>query len=158
MKKPFGILTLFTALALTLLSSCGAAKWPNERFIKKYKYEQLVIPQSGTMDDGTEFSYSQVDQHPMYPEGMNGLIKHIQKTLKYPDEARRNYIQGKVFVSFVIEKDGYVSNVEVVRKVHPTIDAEAKRVIKTLDRFIPGYVDGDPVRFSYTVPLNFKLQ
>jgi protein TonB len=76
----------------------------------------------------------------------------------YPQKARQLNIQGKVYVSCIIEKDGYVSEVMVVRSVDPELDAEAVRVIKMMPRLEPGKVDGKPVRIRYTIPINFRMK
>ena len=84
--------------------------------------------------------------------------KWIAKNVKYPMIAQENNIQGKVFVQFVIEKDGSVSDVKVARSVDPSLDKEAIRVVKAMPKWKPGKQRGKPVRVSYTVPINFQLQ
>ena len=93
---------------------------------------------------------------PQFPGG--SVQKWIAKTVKYPMIAQENNIQGKVFVQFVIEKDGSVSDVKVARSVDPSLDKEAIRVVKAMPKWKPGKQRGKPVRVSYTVPINFQLQ
>lgn len=81
-----------------------------------------------------------------------------EEQVKYPMIAQENNIQGKVFVQFVIEKDGSVSDVKVARSVDPSLDKEAIRVVKAMPKWKPGKQRGKPVRVSYTVPINFQLQ
>jgi protein TonB len=87
------------------------------------------------------------------------IMSFIAANFSYPTEARKNKIEGRVFVNFIIEKDGSISNVEIARSAHKLLDDEAERVIKKLPRFAkPAYDDGKPVRMQYTVPINAKLQ
>lgn len=81
----------------------------------------------------------------------------LKKNLSYPKEAKKNKIEGKVIVSFVIEKDGSISNVSIVQSVHPSLDEEAVRVVKLLGKFQPAYLEGNPVRFYYKLPITFSL-
>ncbi len=86
------------------------------------------------------------------------LMKFIAKNVNYPEMARQMGLQGKVFVSFVIEKDGKVSNVEVARSVDQTLDKAALDVVKKFPTMKPAKQSGRPCRMGYTVPINFKLQ
>lgn len=94
---------------------------------------------------------------PMFPGGDDSLRKFIQKSVKYPEVAKENGIQGKVFVQFVINGRGKVEQVKVVRGVDPSLDKEAVRIIEALPAWQPGKQRGKPVKVSYTVPINFKL-
>ena len=98
-----------------------------------------------------------VGQMPSFPGGDRELMEHIAKNIKYPQEARDKEIQGRVFIGFVIEKDGSVSNVKVLRGISKECDAEAVRVISSLPKWKPGMHEGKPVRVSYQIPINFKL-
>ena len=86
-----------------------------------------------------------------------GVMRHVVKETKYPSKARRKGIQGQVIVRFVVERDGSVGDIKVVRPVHPLLDEEAVRVVKTFPDFSPGLKRGKPVRVSYNLPLNFAL-
>ena len=110
---------------------------------------------------GDEYSgesevFAVVEEMPRFPGG--NVQKWISKHIKYPMVAQENNIQGKVFVQFVIEKDGSVSNVNVTRSVDPSLDKEAIRVIQSMPKWIPGKQRKKPVRVSFTVPINFQLQ
>lgn len=87
-----------------------------------------------------------------------GIMKHIAHSFRFPEAARQNGIQGRIYISFVIEKDGAISNVYVPRGVHQTLDLEGMRVICDLPQMIPAQQRGKPVRMQYTVPINAKLQ
>ncbi len=90
-------------------------------------------------------------------EGDLELRKHIAQSIKYPEIARENGIQGRVFVSFVVNQKGKVNNVKIARGIDPALDKEAVRVIENLPDFAPGKQRGKAVKVSYTVPINFKL-
>ncbi len=102
--------------------------------------------------------FTAVEEQPQYPGGIEELYKYISRNLHYPEMAAQNNIQGRVFVKFVVEKDGSVSQVSVARGKDPDLDREAVRVVKTLPKFIPGKMNGQNVRVWYTLPINFKLQ
>ena len=98
-----------------------------------------------------------VEDMPKFPGGENAMRKFITNSLKYPEIAVENDIQGKVFVSFVVKKDGSVANAKIARGVDPSLDKEALRVINSLPKWKPGIQHGNPVNVSYTVPINFTL-
>jgi len=87
----------------------------------------------------------------------DGVMRHVVQETRYPGKARRKGIQGQVIVRFVVERDGSVGDVEVLRSVHALLDAEAVRVVRTFPPFTPGMQRGKPVRVMYSLPLNFSL-
>jgi TonB family protein len=99
-----------------------------------------------------------VDQMPEFTGGVEALRNFIAQSVKYPTEASGKGIQGKVFVSFVVNKDGSVSNAQIARGVDPSIDAEALRVVNSLPKWTPGKHGGKVVAVQYTIPINFALQ
>ncbi len=99
-----------------------------------------------------------VDVMPEYPGGNNELLKYISDNLKYPAEAQDNNIQGKVTLKFVVNPDGSVNRIEVIKGVHQSLDNEAIRVIGSLPRFIPGRQGGIPVPVWFTIPVVFQLK
>ncbi len=99
-----------------------------------------------------------VEEMPEFPGGVVALRTYLAQAVKYPVIAQENGIQGKVYVNFVVNKDGSVSNAKIARGVDPSLDAEALRVVSTLPKWKPGKQRGAPVRVSYTVPINFQLQ
>ncbi len=98
-----------------------------------------------------------VEQMPVFPGGDLGLMKFIQKTVKYPAIAKENDITGKVYVSYVVNKKGKVTSVKIVRSVDKYLDAEALRVVKLLPYKTAGMQRGKPVNVQYTIPINFTL-
>ena len=101
--------------------------------------------------------YQIVEEMPQYPGGEKAMMEYVAKNVKYPQEAKDKEIQGRVFVSFVIEKDGSVNEVKVMRGIGGGCDEEAVRVIIGMSKWKPGKQDGKPVRVSYMMPINFKL-
>lgn len=99
-----------------------------------------------------------VEEMPEFPGGDAELRKYIAVNIKYPEIAKENGIQGRVFVQFVVNAKGHVTDVKVVRGVDPALDAEAVRVVQTMPGWKPGKQRGKAVRVSYTVPINFTLQ
>jgi protein TonB len=99
--------------------------------------------------------FSIVENMPEFPGGELALHRFIANTVKYPLIAMENGIQGKVYVTFVVERDGSVSNVKILKGVDPSLDNEALRVMKMLPKWIPGKQGGKTVRVSYNVPINF---
>jgi TonB family protein len=101
--------------------------------------------------------YQIVEQMPQYTGGEEAMMKYVAENIKYPQAAKDKNISGRVFVSFVIEKDGSVSNVKVVRGIGGGCDEEAARVIKEMPKWKPGMQKGKPVRVNYMMPIFFKL-
>ena len=102
--------------------------------------------------------YKSVEQMPRFPGGEVALMRYLQENIKYPPEAAKKDIEGRVVVQFIIEKTGEVGEVKVVRPISEELDAEAVRVVKTLPKFEPGRQDGEAVSVWYTLPISFKLQ
>ena len=94
---------------------------------------------------------------PEYPGGINKLMEYLSKNIEYPKAARESGIQGRVFVSFIVEKDGSISNVKVIRSIGGGCDEEAVRVVKAMPKWKPGKQRGKAVRVSYMLPVVFKL-
>lgn len=99
-----------------------------------------------------------VEQQPMFPGGPTALMKFLNENTKYPVVAQENGVQGRVTVQFVVEKDGSVSDVHVLKGVDPSLDKEAVRVVKSMPRWTPGKQNGITVRVNYRVPVLFRLQ
>ena len=103
------------------------------------------------------FQFAVIEDKPEFPGGMAKLMQYLGKNTKFPQIAKENCIQGRVFIQFVIDKKGKVVNVEVVRGVDPYLDKEALRVVKAMPSWKPGKQRGKAVKVSYIVPINFKL-
>ena len=107
--------------------------------------------------EGANAVFFIVEDMPEFPGGDEALRKYIANTINYPDFAKKEGIEGKVYVSFVVEKDGSVGDAKIERGVDPSLDKEALRVVKALPIWKPGKQRGEAVRVQYTVPLNFAL-
>ena len=99
-----------------------------------------------------------VEQMPSFPGGNGALLEYLATHVKYPVVAQENGVQGRVIVSFVVERDGSITDVRVVRSVDPSLDREAARVVSSMPRWTPGKQNGSAVRVKYNVPVSFRLQ
>lgn len=99
-----------------------------------------------------------VEQMPSFPGGPSALMEWLSNNVKYPVVAQENGVQGRVVVSFVVERDGSITDVKVVRGVDPSLDREASRVVRAMPRWNPGKQNGSAVRVKYNVPVAFRLQ
>lgn len=98
-----------------------------------------------------------LDEEPQYPGGESALTKYINRSREYPRRAYRNRVQGRVTCGFVVNTDGSISNIEVIRGVDPDLDREAVRVISGMPRWLPGRLSGTTVPTYYTVTVPFRL-
>lgn len=110
-----------------------------------------------TQPDGDDV-YVIVENMPIFPGGEEALRNYVTNNIQYPEEAHKQGIQGRVFVCFIIGTNGAVQNVKVARSVHPLLDAEAVRVVKSMPKWTPGQHRGKTVKVSYTIPINFSLK
>jgi TonB family protein len=106
---------------------------------------------------GQDTSHFSFEIMPEYPGGEKAMNEFLVKTIKYPRKANRKGIQGQVILSFIVEKDGSVTNITVQKSVHELLDTESVRVLKLMPKWNPGYQDGEPVRVSFNLPLLYKL-
>ena len=102
--------------------------------------------------------YDVAEYMPEFPGSAVALFEYLSRNIKYPVVAEENGIQGRVVCQFVVEKDGSITDVRVVKSVDPSLDKEAQRVVKSMPRWIPGKQNGSAVRVKYTVPVTFRLQ
>lgn len=98
-----------------------------------------------------------VEVMPQYPGGQTAMLQYMMKNIKYPKQAMKEGIQGRVTVSFIVEKDGRVTNVRLLRSVQSALDKEAVRVVKSMPKWSPGKHNGKPVRVRFNIPVMFKL-
>ena len=122
-----------------------------------YHIDRSVETTKTKMQPDENGVYQIVEEMPSFPGGEQALIDYVSKNVVYPQEARDKEISGRVFVSFVVEKDGSVNEVKVMRGIGGGCDEEAVRVIKSMPKWKPGKQEGKPVRVSYMMPINFKL-
>lgn len=113
---------------------------------------------TGNYEEEENVVFQVVETMPSFPGGDADLFKYLSDNVKYPVIAQENGIQGRVICQFVVNRDGSIVDVEVVRPVDPSLDKEAIRVIKSMPRWTPGRQRGKAVRVKYTLPVNFRLQ
>ena len=114
-------------------------------------------PPKAVEEEATEEIFVVVEHQPEFPGGMSALMKFLSDNIKYPVIAQENGIQGRVITTFVVERDGSITDINVVRGQDPSLDKEAVRVIKTMPRWKPGQQRGKPVRVRFTLPVQFRL-
>lgn len=119
----------------------------------------VIAPPVQVVEEEEEVVFVIVETMPEFPGGQQALFKYLSENVKYPAIAQENGIQGRVICQFVVNKDGAIVDVEVVRSGgDPSLDKEAIRVIKSMPKWKPGKQRGKAVRVKYTVPVNFRLQ
>jgi protein TonB len=118
--------------------------------------EVIAQPEPPKQEENKVFDV--VEQMPSFPGGNSALMQYLSSNVRYPVVAQENGVQGRVVVSFVVEKDGSITDVNVVRGVDPSLDKEAARVVRSMPNWIPGKQNGSAVRVKYNVPVSFKLQ
>lgn len=134
-------MTRFIALAITLIGFTQIG----------FSYD---IP---TDTSKTGMIFDMPEQMPEFPGGGDAMEQFINKNIKYPAEAKSKNIQGKVYVQFIVEKDGSISDVAIRRGTNKLLDAEAMRVVKLMPNWKPGSMRGKTVRVRYTLPISFSL-
>ena len=117
---------------------------------------EVIILDTQKVD--TNFIYDVVEEMPTFPGGQQKLLEYISENLKYPKELAEICVEGRIICSFIVERDGSLSNIKVERKVDPFLDREALRLVKSMPRWKPGKQQGVPVRVRYLLPIKFRLQ
>lgn len=125
--------------------------------LNKMTIKEEIIQEPKVVDD-QPMNIAMVEQKPEFPGGEAAMYKWLGDNIVYPSAASEDGISGRVVVEFVVGKDGSISNVHVVRSRHPALDKEAVRVIKNMPKWIPGRNNGQAVKVTYTLPVNFRLQ
>ena len=120
--------------------------------------EEYVAPEVVEEEVVEQEIFQIVEEMPAFPGGEAKLMEYVGKNIKYPQIARETGIQGRVFIGFVVEPDGSVSNVKLLRGIGGGCDEEAMRVVKSMPKWKPGKQRGKAVRVSYQIPVFFKLQ
>ena len=105
-----------------------------------------------------EEPFNVVEDMPAFPGGMDAMIQFLSSNIQYPADAQKQKVDGRVLVNFVVEKDGSITEVKVIKPTFPSLDAEAVRVVKAMPKWKPGYQRGQAVRVQFTMPINFSLK
>ena len=154
-------LFVLPAFALLVAGNISCSQGASEKQDAK---EEVVAPVSPEAKEAPADSTAKeevfmvAEQMPEFPGGMKEMLKFLQENVKYPENAMKNNVQGRVIVQFVIEKDGTPTEFKVLRSVDPDLDAEALHVMKAMPKWKPGMQKGQVVRVKFTVPVSFKLQ
>ena len=159
-KSRFGAWKMLAALpvaALLMMVGCNPATEKavdQEEIPSEYSGEDKSAP----MDADTDQVFQVVEVDPEFPGGMEALTKYLSENIKYPEQAKKDKIQGKVYISFVVEKDGSVADAKVLRGIGGGCDEEALRVVNAMPKWTPGKQRNTPVRVQFNLPIVFKLQ
>lgn len=142
------LLVTISLLGTTILfSSCSSAL-----------LKQVIAANANkTTTDDNQLVFNVVDEPPLFPGGEGAMYEFLGKNMTYPSDAQKKKIQGMVVCQFVVERDGTIENVKIVRSVAPSLDKEAMRVVKSMPKWIPGTKHGRTVRVKYTIPITFRL-
>jgi protein TonB len=155
MKSPISICIVLLLCFSTLASAQRELRSPEE--LKKENYQE-VRELGSTIRVEENDSVKRVEVLPMYPGGLNGVLQFVAENTKYPKKARKKGYQGKVIVSYVIEKDGSVAEITVVKSAHELLDEAAVKMISKMDKWHPATQRGKPVRVMLLQPVAFRLE
>lgn len=160
-KTRFGawkVLAALPVVALLMMVGCQPAESPKDdtTAVTPQKEEPVYDMGPTQLADGEEANV--VDESPEYPGGMEALYKYLAENIHYPEQAKNDQIQGRVVISFVVEKDGGISDAKVVRGIGGGCDEEALRVVNAMPKWTPGKMRGEVVRVNFHLPITFKLQ
>lgn len=132
-------------MILSLMALCGFTTLMAQKTVVSQKEQQDEV-------------FSVVEQMPSFPGGDMAMMEFLRDNMKYPADAEKQKVEGRVVVQFIVEKDGSLSHVNVLRSAFPSLDEEAVRVVESMPRWEPGIQKGHPVRVKYVIPITFKLK
>lgn len=139
MKTKIGFLLLCLAFNLSAMAQSDEA-------IRQFdEYQKKIAKQAG------------LDHMPRFPNGTRALFDFLNENIQYPIEAGKKKIEGRVLITFVVNVDSTINEVEIIQRVHPLLDAEALRVVKAMPKWEPATKGGVPVRVKYTIPISFVI-
>ena len=151
MKREKFVMMIVVLLMMTVGDIACAQNVP--LIIDPDKVDQYLAERKDTIN-----VYDCVEQMPSFPGGSQKLKEFIEENLRYPKELEESCVQGRVIVRFIVERNGKLSNVKVVKSVHPVLDKEALRIVKLMPRWIPGRQNGITVRVKFYIPIIFRLK
>ena len=159
-KTRFGAWKVLAALPVAALLMMVGCKPATEKAVdpEEIPFEYSGEDKSAPMDADTDQVFQVVEVDPEFPGGMEALTKYLSENIKYPEQAKKDKIQGKVYISFVVEKDGSVADAKVLRGIGGGCDEEALRVVNAMPKWTPGKQRNTPVRVQFNLPVVFKLQ
>lgn len=150
------VIVVPAALILTLIFSISVT----DRVIAQTDSEAKKVEKAQepvTKSQKDEEIFTVVEEMPSFPGGKDAMFKFISTNIKYPESARKNGVHGRVFISYVVEKDGKINDVEIIRGFDKECDAEALRVVKMMPNWNPGKEKGKAVRTKFNLPIAFML-
>lgn len=130
----------------------------NDEGAEVFKAKEIIVQEAEKPKEEETKVFDVVEQMPSFPGGMGALMQYLSSHIKYPVVAEENGIQGRVICTFIVERDGSITDTRVARSVDPSLDKEAVRVINSMPRWIPGKQNGSACRVKFTLPVTFKLQ
>lgn len=151
MKREKFVMMIVVLLMMTVGNIACAQNVP--LIIDPDKVDEYLAERKDTIN-----VYDCVEQMPSFPGGSQKLKEFIEENLRYPKELEETCVQGRVIVRFIVERNGKLSNVKVVKSVHPALDKEALRIVKLMPRWIPGRQNGITVRVKCYIPIIFRLK
>jgi TonB family protein len=146
-------LRILASILVPALSVSVAAQVAAE----EVKYGVVITEQAPQSEEAEGVVFTIVEQMPQYPGGQDGMMRYLGGNIKYPEEASEAGIEGVVYVTFVVEKDGAVGEARVLRGIGGGCDEEAVRVVRAMPKWEPGMQRGKPVRVQYNLPIRYKL-
>jgi TonB family protein len=150
--KSYGEKAKYGALIITTVK--------HQKEIDNEEYPTRIIGANSTIDLGfakTDNVFDEVDEMPQFPGGMAGLMQYLSTNVRYPEDAKESGAQGRVIVSFIVEKDGSISYARVTKPTYSSLDDEALRVVSNMPKWTPGKQNGEAVRVKYSIPVSFRL-
>ena len=150
--KSYGEKAKYGALIITTIN--------NQEEKDNEEYAARVIGANSSIDLGftkPDNVFDEVDEMPQFPGGMAGLMQYLSSSIRYPIDAKESGAQGRVIVSFIVEKDGSISNARVTKPTYSSLDEEALRVISAMPKWTSGKLNGEAVRVRYSIPVSFRL-
>ena len=151
MKREKFVMMIVVLLMMTVGNIACAQNVP--LIIDPDKVDEYLAERKDTIN-----VYDCVEQMPSFPGGSQKLKEFIEENLRYPKELEETCVQGRVIVRFIVERNGKLSNVKMVKSVHPALDKEALRIVKLMPRWIPGRQNGITVRVKFYIPIIFRLK
>lgn len=148
----------FITIALVMSFAAAKAQETSTQHLTTDTTERLNTPRHIVFGKDTILAYVSVQQPPEPKGGLKALYMFIAQNIRYPKNSRAMGIQGKVIVSFIVEEDGSIGHIRVLRSVWDDIDAEAVRIISKLPKWNPGLQDGKPVKVVYSIPISFSIK
>ncbi len=125
--------------------------------VRSYVAQVISFRLKGNVPGTTNKIYTKPDKMPEFPEGIAGLMHYLANNIHYPAEARARGCSGKIYLHFIVEKDGSISHIKVLKGICPLLDKEAIDVVANMPRWIPGYQKGQPVRVEFNLPVKFSM-